>query len=693
MSNEESSIENARGGSVDAQAPDEVEATRDAAQASESIDLADPEHTSGDTLPLPNDIDGAQIAGASQAAVATALASGSANLEGVVLSERYRVGKCLGVGGMGTVWRAEHTLMKKTVAIKVLHHDIVGRGEAVERFRREAQAAAHIDHPNVCVATDFGEMEQRGFFLVMEYLEGQTLDETLATVDRLPPDRAIHIIDQILSALEQAHQFGVVHRDLKPENIMLVERDGDPDFVKIMDFGIARVPMAEEQDDARLTRVGRVYGTPMYMSPEQASGETGIESRSDLYTVGVMLFEMLTGTLPFIDKSSVKLMAMHLTEPAPSLRKRAPEARLPKSLDRLVLQLMAKDPDDRPATAAEVRAELARIKQGGNTQTWVSVTRDAVADSSVALRRAARPLKPHLRRARAWVKENPQAKKAILGALLVLIICVPLGAVFIFSDSAADNASAQSMEEQENALASERREYIEQIEASALINALAMGDAQGALQKINALISEHGDNPHLHFLSARAHIMDETPQEALAAYQKAIAAEPRYGSVKRVRDDILDQFRGGDDALQELAADILINALPRAETNAALSEMARMGKGASLRRRAKSALEQNGRLAELEPWNRASIELRFANGCTEHRDAIEKIVAANDPRGLEIIYYYDDRPRRGCGTFKRDDCYGCIRADLEKAIMTLPPAELLPAGDSAEDASSPDSAP
>lgn len=687
MSNEESSINAEPGGS--AEQPEQADRRKPVGQdavPSDAVEQPKPAEASRSgvtthALMLPEDDGDQDTAGAAlaSASMAKALASGSADLEGAILSERYKVGQCLGVGGMGTVWRAEHILMKKAVAIKVLHHDVVGRGEAVERFRREAQAAAHIDHPNVCVATDFGQMGQRGFFLVMEYLEGRTLDEALVEADRFAPDRAIHIADQILAALEQAHQFGVVHRDLKPENIMLIERDGDPDYVKIMDFGIARVPMADEQDDARLTRVGRVYGTPMYMSPEQASGETtGVGARSDLYTVGVMLFEMLSGTLPFIDKSSAKLMAMHMTEPVPSVRHRVPEARLPKSLDRLVRRLMAKVPDERPASATEVRAELARIKQGGNTQSWVSVARDTLDASNLAIRRAAQPLRPHLRRARAWGKENPLAQKLILGALLFVLIGVPMitVAVLISSNPAGEEMSAQSREEQADSLAAERHLYIDKIEASSVINALAMGDADAALAELNALTAEYGDDAHLQFLRARASMMDENSQAALSAYQQALALDPRYASVQRVVDDVLEQFRSGEQDSHELAEDILLHSMPRAETNLYLSEIARMGRGSSLRRRAKSALEKDGRIEELEAWNQASIELRFAQGCTAHRDAIKKIVAAGDSRGLEVLHYYDERPRTGCGRLKREDCFGCIRKDLTEAIEALPVPDL-----------------
>lgn len=658
MSNEEPSI---------AAEPNEVLRAREKLSAART-----------DTLPLVGgDFEGAASAsGVTQAAEGSGadrlLASGGTDLQGVILSERYRVGECLGEGGMGTVWRAEHILMKKTVAIKVLHQDIVGHGEAVERFRREAQAAAHIDHPNVCVATDFGEMPERGFFLVMEYLQGFTLDVALARAGRFSPKRAIHIIDQVLSALEQAHQLGVIHRDLKPENIMLVERDGDPDFVKIMDFGIARVPMAEEQDDARLTRVGRIYGTPMYMSPEQASGETGIEARSDLYTVGAILFEMLSGTRPFVETSSAKLMAMHMTEPAPSLRLRVPEARLPRRLNRLVRRMMAKDPDERPASAKEVRSELARINQSGDTESWFSVARDVVDASSRAVQRAALPLRPHVQQARAWGMKNPLAQKLILAGLALLLLSIPLATLVFSSQKSTADIDPQSLQQQEQSLAEARSAYLEQKQATKLINALAMGDPEGALARIDALRAEHGEHAHLHFLSARAHMMNEQPAIALEHYRQAIDAEPRYASVRRVIDDLLEQFRAGSPDAQAIAEELLIHTIPAPQSNQYLSQMARMGEGSSLRSRARGALEKAGRLDELDAWNQASIELRFAQGCSAHRDAIEKIVQAADPRGLEVLYYYDERPTTGCGRNKREDCYGCIRQDLEDAIFALP---------------------
>src|SRR6516165_11924429 len=205
--------------------------------------------------------------------------TGAASLVGRVLSERYRIESVLGEGGMGAVYLAQHVLMRKRLAVKVLHPEMTRMPEMVARFEREAMAAAHIEHPNVAAATDFGKLEDGSFFLVLEYVEGTSLRDLIAK-GPLGAERALHIAYQMASALARAHALGIVHRDLKPENVMLVERDGDPNFVKVLDFGIAKVPVGElasaspasAQGSAPqvLTQMGMVYGTPEYMAPEQA---------------------------------------------------------------------------------------------------------------------------------------------------------------------------------------------------------------------------------------------------------------------------------------------------------------------------------------------------------------------------------------------------------------------------------------
>src|SRR5688500_474935 len=218
---------------------------------------------------------------------------------GTVLAERYRLHSLLGEGGMGKVYAAEHVLMKKRLAVKVLHRELTLVPEVVARFEREAMAAANIDHPNVAAATDFGRLADGSVFLVLEFVQGRSLREEIA-LGPMAVERALHIARQIGSGLRGAHLHGIVHRDLKPENIMLVEKEGDPDFVKVLDFGVAKVPIGEVPTQGTpISRAGMVFGTPEYMAPEQALGEP-VDGRADLYALGVMLFEMLAGERPFL---------------------------------------------------------------------------------------------------------------------------------------------------------------------------------------------------------------------------------------------------------------------------------------------------------------------------------------------------------------------------------------------------------
>ncbi len=297
--------------------------------------------------------------------------AGPASLLGLVISDRYRIEKLLGEGGMGAVYQAEHTLMRKRVAIKVLHAEMSRMREVVARFEREAMAAAHIDHPNVAAATDFGKLDDGSFFLVLEFIEGVSLRQ-LVSEGRLPLARALHVTRQIAHALVRAHALGIVHRDLKPENVMLVDRDGDPDFVKVLDFGIAKVPVGDiaeagntsrKSDAAQpvLTQAGMVYGTPEYMAPEQALGNP-VDARADIYALGVMTYEMLTGTRPFDAESKVKILGMQVTAPVPPMNERCPEANIPPEIDALVKKLLAKEADERVQDPKELLDSLQSIE-------------------------------------------------------------------------------------------------------------------------------------------------------------------------------------------------------------------------------------------------------------------------------------------------------------------------------------------
>ncbi|MGZ6139541.1 MAG: protein kinase domain-containing protein [Myxococcaceae bacterium] len=276
---------------------------------------------------------------------------------GTVLADRYRIHELLGRGGMGAVYRAEHLALGNTVAVKVLRGSHSTHPDIIRRFQREAVAASQIRHPGIVEVTDFGRTGDGRFYLAMELVEGETLARRLARQGPLAPAEAFAIVSALAQALGAAHARGIYHRDIKPENVMLAG-DGT---AKLADFGIAR--LAEGPRDARETAAGLIFGTPHYMSPEQAAGQRQ-DGRSDVHALGVLLFELLTGTPPYVGASATHVLAAVLLTPVPRLPAQGPHGAISPALADLVARMMSKDPGDRPATMAEVVAALEAVRTG-----------------------------------------------------------------------------------------------------------------------------------------------------------------------------------------------------------------------------------------------------------------------------------------------------------------------------------------
>lgn len=273
------------------------------------------------------------------------------SLLGQILAGKYRIEERLSGGGMGTVYRGTHVLMDKTVAVKVLRPSLAADEKIVARFSREARAASRISHPHALSVTDFGEAENGVVFLVMEYLDGKTLKDIIRQEGPMSLPRATEILRQVGGALDAAHAEGVVHRDLKSDNIMLLSSSGT-DYAKVLDFGIAKIKEPEGAYDPRLTAPELVIGTPQYMSPEQCSQSPDIDSRSDLYSLGVILYEMLVGHVPFTGASPTAIMLKHLQETPPSVL--AERDDVPEAVGRVVARAMEKRPEDRYDTVGEL---------------------------------------------------------------------------------------------------------------------------------------------------------------------------------------------------------------------------------------------------------------------------------------------------------------------------------------------------
>jgi len=275
----------------------------------------------------------------------------------VVLAGRYRLDAVVGEGGMGTVYSAERLDGGGRVAIKRLHAHLVKEEQIAARFRREAMAADEIGHPNIVDVVELGEAEDGGLFMALELLEGRDLANEIAETGPLRVGNIVHVISQVCDALDAAHDKGIVHRDLKPENIFLIERDGDPHFVKLLDFGISKFREAIDGGVTSMTRTGTTVGTPYYMAPEQAQAKKDVDRRVDVYALGVIAFRALTGQHPFDDESYPMLVLKICTEAPPPITRYRDD--VPMDFDAVVRKCLAKKREDRFETAAEVKEALA----------------------------------------------------------------------------------------------------------------------------------------------------------------------------------------------------------------------------------------------------------------------------------------------------------------------------------------------
>lgn len=278
-------------------------------------------------------------------------------LIGTVVSDRFEIHALIGSGGMGNVYKATQKIVERTVAVKVMHSEKLQKREAVLRFQQEARAAGSLNHPNIVGFFDFGLTDDNVPFIVMDYIQGASLFDVLKQ-STLPLDRFINIFSQICDALEHAHSKGIIHRDIKPSNVMLVRNEDGSECVKILDFGIAKLlPRHDLPARVTLTQTGELFGSPQYMSPEQFAG-LPLDTRSDMYSLGCVMYEALTGQAPVTADSIIELVQKHTNEPPAPMRSIKPDLDIPKQLEAVVFKTLEKDPEQRFPTMAVLKHNL-----------------------------------------------------------------------------------------------------------------------------------------------------------------------------------------------------------------------------------------------------------------------------------------------------------------------------------------------
>jgi serine/threonine-protein kinase len=645
---------------------------------------------------------------------------------GSTIAERYTIEGLLGEGGMGAVYLVQHKSLRKKLAMKLLRPEYMRNPTVLARFEREAVAAAHLSHPNVAAASDFGRTEDGHFFLVLEYIEGRELREVLTQAQGpLPLPRVLFITRQILSALVRAHELGIVHRDLKPENIMLVKGEGHSDHVKVLDFGLAHVPrkVADElpvpalpegaqaqaptggkaapRVGSKITKVGDIIGTPAYMAPEQSIGEE-TDVRSDLYSLGIVVYEMLAGARPFTGQSLLVLMQQHLTIPPPPFSQSAPSAHIPKPVEELVRRLLAKEPSDRFQTPQEVLervdALFASLKlRWPPPSASASQSHDAVTQPRIpAIHRAITAIRQRSlalvtgsagggAAGSSAVPVGAESSSTWQGRLLtslhvpgplrerllqtprwpwllaVGVLVIAAGAITALALHSPDESGTVTVGKPRAAV---RRPAAASSVAQAEIDAVT---AQGPAALLT-LAQRYPTDPRIRRAIVHSYISARRYAEALPAIAELAALDPGVGRDLEIIQAIVAALN--DPATSNRATELLERDLGEAGVEL-LYDLTTRQTGARWKSRLMQSLAKPEVLANASPALRVAIDLRAAKRCEAKRDLLPRVQSEGDARALTQLRALAQT--QGCGFLGLGDCFPCLRKGtvLRDAITAL----------------------
>lgn len=600
---------------------------------------------------------------------------------GQLIDGRYRILEVVGRGGMGTVYKAEHEAIRRVVALKLLHAPLAQVPEVSRRFEREAFAIGRIEHPNCVNVSDFGRLPDGSLYLVMEYLEGTALSDELATHGRLPIVRSLRILRHVVRGLGHAHSHEIVHRDVKPENVIVLEHDGDPNFAKILDFGIAKLIGSAARDDGggTLTQAGMAFGTPLYMSPEQALGQP-IDGRADLYAASVMGFEMIVGKPPFRSEDKIDVMSMHATKPVPTMSEVDPTVAVPPAVEQLLRTGLAKRASERFADAdayvAAIDAVLAELAPPRPSTASPTLAQD------ISARRppSAAPLSPAAQTGVTALAGDPnlaptaagpgydtlalpeaspaprlsRSKQLVLAGSAALLLIAIAALVLSQPDRPSPERPLETAAMAADAgEPGDERPLVEQ--ASEL---LGKGAPQEAIDLLSAHSEELMEQADAQLLLGHAHAALRNDGDALSAYSRAIAADKALGDDPAFRANIEPMLVDGKDPTTPVDAAALLYRLGVEDTGERIVDWASSGKWLKRRQHAVAVAEELGLGDRIDRVGSLLIDLRQLDSCEDRRAVVGQLRAISDPSALDGLRRLPAKIRRG----------SCLRADISKAI-------------------------
>jgi serine/threonine protein kinase len=544
---------------------------------------------------------------------------------GDLIAGRYIVRAELGRGGTGEVYEVEHVQSGQRLALKTLHARFGKVPELMKRFEREAKATNLLSHPHIVEVLDFGALENGAPFLVMELLRGASLSNLIDN-GQVEPARGLRIIRQVLEALTHAHAVGIVHRDLKPDNVMLVtdRSGGGEDFVKLLDFGIAKVvgEAASEIGSDTLTVVGTAFGTPEYMAPEQALG-VKTDHRADLYAMGILLFEVLTGRQPFRGPDAMTVARMQVQDRPPTLQEAAPGRGWSDEMERVLAHSLAKLPDERYQSAEEMLAAVdGLIRQlapapGGAKKTTIPPPRPATSAvnasqvlSSTSASQASTPSLP--------TGGRPRPRRVALLAIAAILLAGGGAGAWLLRRSPRPARPAASALKPPAMAKSDLAQRAERM--------LDSGDARGALELLETGLVPPGgdDDAYGHFLLGHARTIVGNHAEAMTAYLFGLRLSPELLASKILRADLVT-ILNGKDKTGGLAALELLATQPVPDADELIVEQASRGKLLEVRVRARTLAKQRGLAKRVDELDSYALDLEQGATCARRREAVRKL--------------------------------------------------------------------